>query len=357
MHIQVVPAQAISPKLAETWAELQRVDASLHSPFFRPEFVQHVAEVQPGVEVAVMSEGDEPVGFFPFQRNGGNCGGPVGGPLSDFQGVVARADLSWDAATLVRGCRLAAWHFHHVLVDQAPLAPYCYLEAPSYYMDLSGGFEAYQAERAAAGSQQIRKTRQKMRKVERELGPLRFVGHTSDPQVFDTLLAWKTDAYRRIGAIDYLAPAWTRELLTQLVRSTDPALSGMLSAVYFGDRLAAVHLGLRSFETLHAWYPTYDPALEAYSPGLIYFVALAEHAAELGIERIDLGRGSERFKESLGSAAVTVGEGSVDRRLLAGRMRHGAFHLVRWLQHSRLKTPARMAARMVPGLRRWATFH
>jgi CelD/BcsL family acetyltransferase involved in cellulose biosynthesis len=357
VSVITVPAGDLSAGHVRDWERWHREDPSLCSPFFHPEFTRHVAAVRSNVEVAILEEQGETIGFFPFQRGDGGVGGPIGESLCDFQGVIARPGAVFAAEPLIRGCGLNAWHFHHLLASQRPFRKHHYGEAPSLYMDLEGGFQAYCNERAKAGSQQIRKAMQKARKIGREVGEIRFEPHTTCPEVFETLIRWKVAQYYRIEAINYLAPDWTRELLRRVAALDDPAFCGMLSAMYFGDRLAAVHLGLRSGPTLHAWFPAYNPELADYSPGLILFVKLAEAAESQGIRRIDLGRGTERFKVSLGSGAVSVAEGSVDLRFVARSLRHGAHSFFGWLRTSPLRTPARAASRLAPRLRKWASFH
>ena len=78
MNITVVPGDRLTPKHVEVWSRLQREDAAVASPYFRPEFTQAVACVRNDVEVAVMEEDGEPVGFFPYQRRGRNVATPVG---------------------------------------------------------------------------------------------------------------------------------------------------------------------------------------------------------------------------------------------------------------------------------------
>jgi CelD/BcsL family acetyltransferase involved in cellulose biosynthesis len=357
VKIHLVSADALTGEHVQAWSELQRADQGLHSPFFRPEFTRQVAAVRPGVEVAVLEQGEEPVGFFPFQRGRGGIGRPVGGPLSDFHGMVASPATIWNAEELVAACGLSAWRFQHVPAGLEPFRPYHYSAGPSLYMDLSRGFEAYRQQRCQAGSEQLRKAQQKLRKAAREVGPVRFEPDAADPKVLERLLAWKVDQYRRIQAVNFLAPDWTRRLLAAILAAGDIAFGGLLSALYFGDRLVAAHLGIRSYERLHAWFPAYDPEFAAYSPGLILFVQLAERAGPLGIERIDLGRAHERFKTSLASAAENLAEGSVDLRLWRRTARRGAFRLAQWIRSSRLRGPARAMVRLVPGLRQWAAFH
>ena len=94
MNVTVVPARELSPENISAWVSLQSADPSSDSPFFRPEFRQAVAAVRKDVEVAVLEENGQPVGFFPFQRRHGNVGRPVGGPMADFNGPILRPGLA-----------------------------------------------------------------------------------------------------------------------------------------------------------------------------------------------------------------------------------------------------------------------
>ena len=55
-----------------------------------------------------------------------------------------------------------------------------------------------------------------MRKLEREVGPLRFVLFSDDPTVLDAVIAWKRDQNLRIRSVDHLAPDRTREFLRRI---------------------------------------------------------------------------------------------------------------------------------------------
>jgi CelD/BcsL family acetyltransferase involved in cellulose biosynthesis len=325
------PAELTAQQVA-CWTELQEAAAGLESPYFRPEFTLDVAAVRKDAEVAVFERGGEPVGFLPFQRTGWAVGRPVGWPLCDFQGAIVSPEVDWDPVEMVRTCGLSVWEFDHLLVEQARFAPHHVARADSPYIDLSGGFDAYVAERRRAGSALMTQVLRKARKAERELGSLRFEAHADDPAVLATLIAWKRAQYQRTDARDVLGYRWVRALIERILARRDPAFRGLLSALYVGDRLAAVHLGMRSRRTLHWWFPAYDRELEEYSPGLLLLVEIARAAPSLGVARIDLGKGMERYKRSLMSGAIPLAEGSVECHALVRRVRAGWHRGRRWLR-------------------------
>jgi CelD/BcsL family acetyltransferase involved in cellulose biosynthesis len=356
IDIEVFQPHELSPSLLASWANLQEANRALDSAYFRPEFTQAVASVRGDVEVAVCREGGEPVGFFPYQRSRRNIGKPVSGRLSDFQGVIAVADTCFDVRALIEGCRLSNWSFDHLIAAQASFAEHHWSTALSPFIDLSGGFEAYRKQRREGGTREVDQGLRKSRKVEREVGPLRLEARCDDPQIFETLLRWKSEQYRRTGLTDVFAYDWVVELLRHIWRQQSPEFGGMLSAVFVGDRLLAAHFGMYSRGVLHYWFPAYDRELMKYSPGLVLMLELCQAAKKVGVRRIDLGKGSEQFKTSLMTGATTVAEGAVESRRLARIFRKSCHQTVGWIRSSRLYGPARIPAGWVRPLREWFAF-
>ena len=357
MKIAVVPAAQLSPVQGEAWSQIQRGCEELASPYFRPEFTQAVASVRSDVEVAVLEEGGKIVGFFPYQRGRGGVARPVGGRMSDFQGVVSQRDASLDATRLLRGCGLRAWYFDHLLVSQESWRPYHWLVEESPYVDLSGGFSAYLARQGRPAKNPFSHIAVKAGKLQRQVGPLRFDTNVRDRKVLEKLIEWKTQQYLRTGATNVFAFPWTRALLERIFACRGEAFAGELSALYAGDRLAAIHFGMRSYGVLHMWFPSYDADLAKYSPGLIHDLELIKAAAAAGIHRVDYGKGLTGQKEYLMSAATQVAVGSIDSRRLAGPLRRQWRRVYQWARQSPLRVPARVPARILYRVREWFAFH
>ncbi|MGA2065253.1 MAG: GNAT family N-acetyltransferase [Thermoguttaceae bacterium] len=323
MKLHLVSGRELSPDDVALWSRLQRADPELDSPYFRPEFVQLVAAIRDDVEVAVIEEEGEVSGFFPFQRGAWQAARPVAAALSDFHGLIGRPRGDWTADELLRGCGLASWSYHHLPASQKPFRPYHCRETPSCFVDLSQGFEAFCSSRRRNGSRIVPDTLRKMDRAAKEVGPPRLEAHVGDDRVFRALLGWKAAQYVRTGNTNLFAAPWVVELLDRLRRQQTEGLAGMLSALYLGDRLAAVHLGMRAGGVLHHWFPAYDVELRQYSPGLIWFLETARTAAFHGIRRIDLGKPSETYKVRLMSGVTTVAEGTVDLRPAVRALRRG----------------------------------
>jgi CelD/BcsL family acetyltransferase involved in cellulose biosynthesis len=348
----MAPAELTARQLA-AWSRLQEREPELSSPYFRPEFTLDVAAVRGDVLVAVFEQQGKAVGFFPFQRGRWGIGRPVGWPLSDFQGVVVGPDVKWNAAALMRACRLSAWDFDHLITTQQSFTEYHWVRHDSPYLDLSRGFEAYFEERQRAGSDQLAQVLRKKRKLGREVGDVRFEFHTADDRILETLIRWKKQQYLETEALNVFDFRWTMPLLRRFLERRGREFSAVVSALYAGERLAAAHFGIRSGSTFHWWFPAYERAFRAYSPGLILLLEIARVAPALGIERVDLGKGRARYKTSLMSGSTCVAEGSVEYASGVKIIRRGWRRAREWVRASPLHGPARASRRTLRRFSEW----
>ena len=310
--VGVVPGNRIPDADLDEWARIQEAEPSLASPFFRPEFTEIVGAVRSDVAVAVARGDDGDASFFPFQRSRFRRGRPVGGRLSDYQGLVARGDPELDAVTLIRDCDLRSWDFDAVVGTQSLFRPFQFRTRSSPCLDLSRGFAALVAERADAGSDQISDVQKQAERLAAELGPVRFEVHVGEPASLDLLLRWKSEQYRRTGAVDIFAYQWVREVVRRIHATRNEGFAGLLSVLYVSDEPVAAHLGLRSRSVWHYWLPAYDRRFARHSPGLILLLSMAEAAPGLGLGLLDLGKGDALYKSRVANAKVELGEGAVD---------------------------------------------
>jgi CelD/BcsL family acetyltransferase involved in cellulose biosynthesis len=355
VQVEVVSGRELDGALAASWRELQRANPALQSPYFCVEFTRHVAAVRDDVFVAIAREGAELRALLPFQRSWPRVGRPVGGPLSDYQGVIARPDTDLDAAELVRGAGLDLWRFDHLLASQRAFAPYHARRAESPLLDLREGYEAFEAQHRQRGSRQIKDSAYSARRLARELGPLRFEACVEDRSVLEAVLAWKTEQSQRTGTPRLFEHTWARDLILRIHASRGEDFAGVLSALWAGDRLLAGHMGMRSARVWHYWFPAYDRELSKHTPGIVLLLEMARSASALGIETIDLGKGEALYKERLKNGAVVVAEGRVALPSLTATGLRLAERGAAWLRRTPLAGPARLPARALRRLGRWAS--
>jgi CelD/BcsL family acetyltransferase involved in cellulose biosynthesis len=313
VNLRIVTADGLAASDLTRWSELQRAKPLYRSPFFRPEFTQAVARVRE-VRVAVIEDAGSVAGFLPFEVGRRGHGRAVGRPFSDYHGPVLDDAAMIDARALVRACGLATWSFDHLPAGITAFAPHVWSHAASPHLDLADGFNL-EAARGQAPSD-IRGALRKTRKLTREVGPLRFVSHSDDPDLLAQTIAWKRQQYAATGVTDVLADPSARELLRQVHAAQASGFAGVLSVLHAGDQVAALHLGLRADGVLHSWFPAYNPELHRYSPGLVLLLELASTTPQLGIRELDFGKGEARYKLALATGTVPLQEGCVGARPL-----------------------------------------
>jgi len=322
LRVRVMRPGDLEPRHLDAWTRLQLENPALDRPFLSPAYVRILGQVRADIEVAVIEQGGTIAGFFPFQRVSARTARPAGLRLSDFQGLVAAPGLGLDARALLDACGLRVWHFDHLLEEQTVFQGWHVSREISPYADLRAGYDAYLGDRRAAGVNWVSQVPRKMRKLGREVGEVRLDYDTRNPDVVKQVLTWKSLQRQRTVTDDMLRKEWVRAALDRMLATDEPGFGCVVSALYAGQRLVAGHVGLRSHRTLHLWFPAFDLDCEKYSPGLLMFCELFRAAAAAGIERVDLGRGTDRYKQSLASASTWVAEGCVDTRRLGGWFNH-----------------------------------
>ncbi|GAA2665419.1 MULTISPECIES: GNAT family N-acetyltransferase [Nonomuraea] len=312
MRITLVQPRDLGQPEVTRWRALQEADAAFDNPFLSPEFTITVGELREQTRVAVVEDGGELVGFFPFERHPLGIGKPVAAGLTDAQGLVHAKDAEIDPQALIRACGLSVFEFDHLVAGQ-PLLAERHTLYPSPIIDLSDGWAAYTEFLKANSGKTYKSTLAKSRKLQRDVGPLRHDYATTDPEPLRALLGWKTDQYRRTGRTDRFAIRWIVELVERLLATQTESFAGVLDMVHVDGAPVAGHFGLRTRTTLVGWFPAYDTAYAKFSPGLIHHLAMAEAASAAGIQMIDMGRGDKEYKEKLKTGELQVAEGRVAR--------------------------------------------
>jgi CelD/BcsL family acetyltransferase involved in cellulose biosynthesis len=356
MNVSIVrPHDLGAPELA-TWRTMQRSSPELTNAFLSPAFTLAAGRIRPGARVAVLEEGRDVVGFFPFEQGRFRVGKPIAAGVSDSQGVIHAPGLEWNAQDLLRGCRLDVLEFDHLIASQMTRAGKHITRRSAPIIDVSRGYEWYVTERQRASKKIFKSTLYKQRKLERDVGELRFEFDNRDPQVLRVLMRWKSAQYRRTGRRDRFAIGWIGRLVWDLFETRSEGCAGTLSVLYSDERIVAAHFGLRSDFVLSCWFPAYDVSLARYSPGLSLHLRMAEAAATTGVRCLDLGKGGEEYKESLKTRDLPVGEGWIERpsavaltRNIQRTPRRFAYHLLS--RHPVLRHAARRALKQVGSLR------
>jgi CelD/BcsL family acetyltransferase involved in cellulose biosynthesis len=347
MKIQLLHPRELDSGLTARWHQLlgaPDVPQALHGPFFTPEFAQLVGEVRPRSRVAVIEVDGCVAGFHAFEPGPLGIASPLAGRMSDAHGPVLDTQLDLDPGVWLRQCGLRSWRFDHLPVAFSAFEPFETSRSRAWLLCLDGGFKAYR-ERIEERSSWIRRTAPKLRRLERQFGPLRFELNTHDSQAWASLARWKSAQYRRSAVVDNFSIPWVCDYLQRLRHAQSPALTGLMSALYAGDRLAAVHLGMRSQRVWHHYLPTFDRELAPFSPGLGLLLRMVEQAPDLGIEMLDFSSGDMDYKRSASTDCVELAQGAVEPAWMRATRRQGRRAVARLRTSAPVLSAARSARR------------
>jgi CelD/BcsL family acetyltransferase involved in cellulose biosynthesis len=317
IKISVIATGDLDASLTQKWNHIQGSDDALRSPYYCSEFTRLVAGTGRVVRIAIIEVDGVVQGFFPHEKDSWGRLRPVGGSLNDYHGLIASAHLNLDAPSLLRACGANYFGFNHLPLTQTVFSPYVRFKSVSPVLDLQGGWDAY-VERLAT-TQKVRSPgilatiRASSKRIERDIGALRFEIRESSPRVLETLMQLKSAQWARTmgSSHDPFSVPWIRQLLFNCLEAQGTDFGGSLSTLYAGDKLLACHFGLRARGTLHSWFPVYDPAYAYYQPGLILLKMIAKCGSEEGLSLIDLGRGTADYKMRFRTRVIALGEGAV----------------------------------------------
>ncbi|GAA1973354.1 GNAT family N-acetyltransferase [Kitasatospora viridis] len=355
MDITVLSPEELTPAQTALWQRLLEGDPENANPFLAPGYTQAVAALRPCARTAVIRDGPETLGFFPFERHHLGAGKPIGWGFNDCQGLIHRPDLRLNAHDLLAACELATWDFDHLTARQPVLDPGTQLHAVSPAIRLGGGWSGYLDHLHARSPAFLRKTRAKTRKLQQREGELEF-RYDDAPEALDTLIRWKTAQFRARGYRDHFARPFTGALLRALLLARTGGCTGLLSTLYCAGRPVACQYSLLSRQVQALWFTAYDPDYASYSPGVLLNLSITQAAAARGIRLIDMGRGEDPTKQALKTTDLTVGQGQLRRghaRAAAIRGGSAAYRSVVALtaNHPRLRSAALRTAHAVDTLR------
>lgn len=354
----IMKAETIRPAeldrgLIETWRAIQKSNPTLRSPFFAPEFAIAIGAARADARVAILSDAGQTIGFLPHHLVAPGLAKPIGGQICDYQGLICAEDAEIDAQALLAAAGLKAYDFNHAPQAMRALASGAFDSAGSPFMDLAGGFDAYLKRLDKPGKHSVKETERRIRKMTREIGPVRFHRNERTEAAWAGLLAMKNASFERKGSKSVLDLPWVAAALEQLRAIDTPEFAGLLSTVYAGDRLVAAHFGMRAAGAWNWWFNTYDFELKNLAPGLINILEAAKIAENEGVEIIDFGRGDQYYKKAFATGETIVCEGSIERSAAAaGVLRQAqrfALKATGRMENQRWRHLAKRAARKLVG--------
>ena len=125
------------------------------------------------------------------------------------------------------------------------------------------------------------------------------------------LFEWKSDEIKIQGSRSLLKLPWVVNLIDELSRSDSVHCRGLLSVLFAGHQIAAMHFGIVNESTLVSWISCVNPKFARYLPSGILFLEIAKAAAKQKVRLIDLGCEQNRTKVRLANDVSSVATGAV----------------------------------------------
>jgi CelD/BcsL family acetyltransferase involved in cellulose biosynthesis len=333
----------LSAEEVAAWHRLRAANPALDSPYFHPGFSAAVHASGRPVHVVVTRDRSGVVtSLLPCHRER-TVIRPVGWPGADFQSPIHAAGTSVEPlALLTDGVR--RFEFDHLL-PAAEFDAWIVSRQASPYLDVTGGMDGYLTRASKSGRDNMAQARRRAAKTEREYGPMRFEADVVDAKALARVIELKRGQYAATGARDYFADEDRRDLMSLLLNTRDREFAGVLSTLYSGDALVAAHFGIRSGPVLHWWFPVYDPQFASLAPGWMLLRELVLVAPELGVSRIDLGRGDDEYKRRAKTGEVEVCQGVLTRSSTHRMFRRASTAMIGAVKASPLAPTLRRVAR------------
>jgi CelD/BcsL family acetyltransferase involved in cellulose biosynthesis len=312
------------------WDAFQNGDPALASPYFSRAFMDAMAGIRRDVRVICARDAHGPAAFLPLHLGSFGHARPLGGPLGDHHGLIARPGCTIDLVDLLRRAGVGVYDFHGALGTQAAFKSSAAFTDGSWVMDLSKGYDAFVEARSAIEPKAFRNIRSRRRKID-EAGAVFRLRDDRDG-VFERALKWKSAQYVASRHFDVFSVSWTRNLLSRLISDPQPGCAGLISSLEIGGELAAIHVGMRSADVLHYWFPVYDPEFSKFGPGLALLMEICHAVSEDGVSEVHLGPGDYDFKAHLSSWQMPLVSGYAGAGL-PGLMRGAAAAIERSAEH------------------------
>jgi ribosomal protein L44E len=254
LQVAYYPEQALSPAQFQLGDRVWKLPArSSLRPIVLDTFASAFIDFyEPDTDSAVNPEALPPVGYLPLASHG---------MVTTAEWFEENLEKSYEAAPTVVWSNFESWDMFVQHVKQ---------RRSSLFAD----------------------SRRQRRKLEQELGELKFVFDDRRITTRETCMRWKSAQYQRSKCTDNFAFAEHVRFFEELA-AHDLLLVSSLQA---GDKLIAAHLGAFAEGRLYWWIPSYDATYSNFSPGRLLQELALEASFEAGHREFDFLIGGEAYK-------------------------------------------------------------
>jgi CelD/BcsL family acetyltransferase involved in cellulose biosynthesis len=282
-----------------TWESILDEAPLLRSPFLAPGWTRLVGQCRNDVFVGVLRHGNTVVALLPYEQPLPGLVRPVGCVFNDQQAVIAAPDVSWSLQDWIVGLGAYSWDMAGQVAFQFQFAPLVTKLNASYAVDLSRSAADYDAWLADWRPSQLREIKRKIKRLEKAIGPIRFIVHVEDHALLDHALALKGGQWEESGWHGRFFTVWEYRMMHGLLTWSERSFAGLFSVLWAGDRPIAFHFGMRGRAVWQGWTIVHDPSYASFSPGILIHYFMFRAGPSLGLDEFDMGMGEFPHKRRL----------------------------------------------------------
>lgn len=320
MRVAIYKIKDVDEALWAAFHSIRDSDPSLDNPMFEPELVRILGEVRDDTRLLVARDDDnKPIAFLPLHLRGGGWARPIGGPFSDWHGVIGPKDL---LEPMLRAANINGMTVHGVRASDETVSRHGLEETFSHITVVDEGFDKFIAEQMETYPGQFKKMRAKFRKIDRKFGGLEYTFDDRSDEMFDWVIGLKRAQFKATGRHDVLAPDWAIEFVKRARQLQSPRFRVVTHTLKIGGEYAAAEMNMLSDQVLHGWLTVYNHKFKSVSPGLILVECMIKDLAERGITKYDCGPGLTHYKKyycnvhrRIHSGVIRTGTGAHPARL------------------------------------------
>ncbi|MDJ0673962.1 MAG: GNAT family N-acetyltransferase [Calothrix sp. MO_167.B42] len=224
---------------------------------------------------------------------------PDGEPITDWQFIDFFEPIPFSQAktTTTKTTRKIVpsipWACHGVVTAQEwfdlnLFVPYT--ASPSIHWSNFASWEEFLAHVKSHNPKIYRDSQRRKRKLEKEVGPVKFIWNDTRPGAFDFCMKMKATQFA--NSQDMFTDTTNISFFQELINS------GLLvvSSLSIGDKFLAVDLGAVWEDRFYSWIAVYDPEYNTYAPGRLLMHSTMEESYRQGHKEFDLLVGREVYK-------------------------------------------------------------
>jgi len=307
-RIEIVRIQDLTARDASQWTQWRAQRPELVGPYFDVRYVQAIGADVPGGRVARLYCEGRVVGYFAYQIRAGILQ-PLGAPLSDYHALISAPGFVPDLNALLKATGAKRFDFQGWVGAIDAQAQTVSLQRRAALTP--DGFEAWYAQQDHEHHKFFKNVGRCERNIAKDFGGFDFSWERVSPEIMDWIIGLKREQYQKTGLHDIFNCGWTRDVLTNLANLPDEDYGLRVGVFRNEGKLVAAEISLVDRNSIHLWFPAYDPAYYRYTVGIVLTMAIIRHLASLGYTSFDFGTGGEDYKSPMTTHAGECLEGSL----------------------------------------------